>query len=70
MDPMLLTFLVSGGIFLVSYLLGRSHGQEKQELIIEATIDHLISDGYLCSSKNNDGEIVLIKISELTAHVD
>jgi hypothetical protein len=70
MDPMLLTALVAGGIFLVSYMLGRSHGQEQQELIIEATIDHLINDGYLCSNKNADGEIVLIKISELTARVD
>lgn len=65
MDPLLLTFLVSGGIFLVSYTLGRSHGQATQEQIIGATIDHLITDGYLYSRKNDDGDTVLIKISEL-----
>lgn len=65
MDPLLLTFLISGGIFLVSYALGRSHGQATQEQIIGATIDHLITDGYLYSRKNEDGDIVLIKINEL-----
>ncbi len=65
MDPMLQTVLVAGGIFLVSYLIGRSHGQARQEEIIGATIDHLITDGYLYSERNADGEVELIRIREI-----
>jgi len=65
MDPMLQTALVAGGIFLVSYLIGRSHGQARQEDIIGATIDHLIDQGYLYSEKNDDGEVELIRIREI-----
>ncbi len=65
MDPMLLTALVAGGIFIVSYALGKSHGQASQETIIEATIDHLIKDGYIYSKKDDDGELVLVKIVDL-----
>lgn len=65
MDPLLQTILVAGGIFIVSYLLGRSHGQGSQDKIIGATIDHLISDGYLYWTKDTSGDIILHKISEL-----
>lgn len=66
MDPLILTGLVAGGIFVVSFLIGRSSGMAKQEEIIEATINHLITDGYIAAKTNNDGDIVLIPISELT----
>lgn len=66
MDPLLLTILVAGGIFVVSFILGRSSGMAKQDQIIEATINHLINDGYVASKTNDDGDIVLIPISELT----
>lgn len=66
MDPLLQTILVAGGIFIVSYLIGRSHGQAAQDKIIGATIDHLIDDGYLYWTKDNSGDIVLHKISELS----
>ena len=65
MDPLLQTFLVAGGIFVVSYLIGRSHGQAKQDQIIGATIDQLMEDGYLYWTKDNSGDIVLHKINEL-----
>lgn len=65
MDPMLLTILVGGGIFALGYSLGKSHGQANQETIIEATIDHLIKDGYVYSKKDADGELVLVKINDL-----
>lgn len=66
MDPLLLTVLVAGGIFAVSFILGRNYGLAKQERIIEATIDHLITDGYLAATTNADGDVVLIPISELS----
>jgi hypothetical protein len=66
MDPMLQTALVAGGIFLVSYLIGRSHGQARQEDIIGATIDHLIDQGYLYSERNAEGEVELIRIREIS----
>ncbi len=65
MDPMLQTALAAGGIFLVSYLLGRSHAQARHEDIIAATIDHLIDDGYLYSAKNAQGEVELVKIADI-----
>lgn len=65
MDPLLQTFLVAGGIFVVSYLLGRSHGQAKQDEIIGTTIDHLINEGYIYWTKDTSGDIVLHKISDL-----
>ena len=65
MDPFLQTFLVAGGIFVVSYLLGRSHGQASQDQIIGATIDHLMEDGYLYWTKDKSGDIVLHRINEL-----
>lgn len=67
MDPLFQTILVAGGIFIVSFILGRNSGMAKQEQIIEATINHLISDGYLASGQDEDGEVVLIPISELCA---
>jgi hypothetical protein len=65
MDPMLQTAMIAGGIFLVSYLIGRSHGQARQEDIIGATIDHLIDQGYLYSERNAEGEVELIKIKQI-----
>ena len=65
MDPLLQTALIAGGIFAVSYLIGRSHGQASQDQIIGATIDHLIEDGYLYWTKDTSGDIVLHKINEL-----
>ena len=65
MDPFILTVLIAGGIFIVSYMLGRSHGQAKQEQIIEATIDHLIKDGYLEARKDSNGDTVLITINDV-----
>lgn len=69
MDPLIMTLLIAGGIFLVSYMMGRSHGQAKQERVIAATIDHLISDGYLEARKNDDGEIVLITINAIRKEI-
>ena len=70
MDPMLLTAIVGGGIFAVSYALGKSYGQASQETIIEATIDHLINDGYVYSKTDADGELVLVKINDLHQEFD
>ena len=65
MDPFLQTFIIAGGIFVVSYLIGRSHGQASQSQIIGATIDQLMEDGYLHWTKDNSGDIHLHKINEV-----
>lgn len=65
MDPFTQTLLVAGGIFIVSFVLGRQSGMATQDKIIEATINHLIEDGYIAAGKNADGEDILIPIAEL-----
>ena len=64
-DPLLATIVTAGGIFVVSYLINRSHFQSQYENVIEATIDHLINDGYVATRKDKDGDIELIPIKEL-----
>jgi len=64
-DPLLATILTAGGIFVVSYLINRSHFQSQYENVIEATIDHLIKDGYIATRKAKDGDVELIPIKEL-----
>jgi hypothetical protein len=64
-DPLLGTILTAGGIFVVSYLINRQHFQAQYESVIEATIDHLIKDGYVATRKDKDGDIELIPIKEL-----
>lgn len=63
-NPYIATTLVGGGIFLVSYSLGRNQSLHETEEIIETTINHLIAGGYLKSKTNEDGELVLIKYKE------
>lgn len=64
-DPLLGTIITAGGIFVVSYLINRRHFQDQYENVIEATIDHLIKDGYVATRKDKDGDIELIPIREL-----
>lgn len=62
LDPILSTFILSGGIFLVSFMLGRWSKDATQEEIIEHTIDYLIRDGYL-KAVTVDGELYLEKLN-------
>lgn len=64
-DPILATIITAGGIFVVSYLINRRHFHDQYENVIEATIDHLIKDGYVATRKDKDGDIELIPIKEL-----
>jgi hypothetical protein len=59
-DPLLLTALIGGGIFFVSFMLGRWSGLSKQEQIISDTFDFLIENDYLTIKKLPDGDIELI----------
>jgi hypothetical protein len=68
-DPLLGTILTAGGIFVVSYLIHRERFQREYENIIEATIDHLIKDGYIATRRDKDGDVELIPIKDLN-HVD
>ena len=64
-DPLLGTIVTAGGIFVVSYLINREHFRSQYESVIEATIDHLIKDGYIATRKDKDGDVELIPIREL-----
>jgi hypothetical protein len=64
-DPLLGTIVTAGGIFVVSYLINREHFRSQYENVIEATIDHLIKDGYIATRRAKDGDVELIPIKDL-----
>tara|TARA_R110000868_G_scaffold398071_1_gene671045 strand:+ start:257 stop:472 length:216 start_codon:yes stop_codon:yes gene_type:complete len=61
-DPLYATILVAGGIFFVSYMLGKSRGEGNHEKTIEITIDHLIEQGFIKTKNLPDGEVEMIQI--------
>ena len=63
-NPYIATTIIGGGIFIVSFLLGRWSIPDKTDEIVENTINYLIKDGYLKSQKNIKGEIELLKLEE------
>lgn len=69
MNPFLLTLLISGGIFICSFMIGYSWRKARMETIIDSTIDHLIADGYIATRKDKHGDVELIQIKDLL-HVD
>lgn len=64
-SPFWATLLVSGGIFLVSFKLGRLSNDRNLDRVIAGTIDKLIEDGYIAVRKNSDGDIELIPYKEI-----
>jgi ABC-type spermidine/putrescine transport system permease subunit I len=63
-NPYIATAIIGGGIFIVSFLLGRWSIPDRTDEIVENTINYLIKDGYLKSQKNIKGEIELLKLEE------
>ena len=63
-NPYIATAIIGGGIFAVSFLLGRWNSPDRTDEIVENTINYLIKDGYLKSQKNIKGEIELLKLEE------
>ena len=63
-NPYIATAIIGGGIFAVSFLLGRWGSPDRTDEIVENTINYLIKDGYLKSQKNIKGEIELLKLEE------
>lgn len=63
-DPWVLTALVGGGIFIVSYLLGKSAGEGDREQTIENTIIYLINERYVKAKRDREGAWELLKIDE------
>lgn len=63
-DPWILTALVGGGIFTVSYLLGKSAGEGDRDQTIENTIIYLINERYVKAKRDQSGEWELLKIDE------
>lgn len=64
-DPLWATLLVSGGIFVVSFLIGRSSAlSDKRELtdrLTENIIKYLCDEGFIKWKRRPDGEIELYK---------
>ena len=63
-NPYIATAIIGGGIFIVSFLLGRWSIPDPTDEIVENTINYLIKDGYLKSKKNIKGEIELLKLED------
>jgi hypothetical protein len=63
-NPYIATAVIGGGIFVVSFLLGRRSILDRREDIVANTIDYLIKDGYIKTQKNIKGEIELLKIKD------
>lgn len=63
-NPYIATAIIGGSIFIVSFLLGRWSIPDRTDEIVENTINYLIKDGYLKSTKNIKGEIELLKLEE------
>lgn len=63
-DPWILTILVGGGIFVVSYLLGKSAGEGSRDETIENTIIYLINERYVKARRDIKGEWELLKFDE------
>lgn len=68
MDPLILTGLVAGGIFAVSFVLGRNSKDtvtfDQATSIIDATIENLCRDGYIHYYYDEDGEMEILTIAE------
>ena len=64
LDPLTSTILIGGGIFTVSFLLGRDHGKKSSEDIIEQTIVYLCKEGFVFYKRDPNGEIEILKIED------
>lgn len=60
LDPLITTILIAGGIFAVSYYLGRWSRDAEHEEVVEHTIKHLINEGYIKTRRLSDGELELL----------
>jgi hypothetical protein len=63
-NPYIATAVIGGGIFFVSYMLGRGDRKRDMEAAIETTIHHLNDNGYLSSYIDANGELCLRKLRE------
>ena len=63
-SPFMATAVIGGGIFIVSFLLGRWSSPDRTEEIIENIINHLVDEGYVKTQKNIKGELELIKLED------
>lgn len=64
LDPLFLTVLVAGGIFIISYLLGKDSGNRTTEKVIQETIVYLCNEGFVRYQRDKNGEIEILKIEE------
>jgi hypothetical protein len=63
LDPFLSTILVSSGIFIVSFLIGKEHGKRSStDEIIGHTILYLCNEGFIRYKRDRDGEIEIMKL--------
>ena len=64
LDPLLSTILISGGIFSISFLIGRDFGKKSSEDVIEQTILYLCNEGFVFYKRDPNGEIEILKLEE------
>jgi len=65
-SPWVMTAIISGGIFIVSFLLGKSYGRLEKDIIIEEVIKMLCNEGYVKYRHLPDGDIELFKLDDAT----
>ena len=63
-DPLFLTVLIGGGIFAISYALGKSAGEGERDQTIETTILYLINERYVKAKRDQTGEWELIPFDQ------
>jgi hypothetical protein len=62
MNDFVLTFLVAGGIFVVSFMIGRVSKEVDNVLLQIQMIEYLAKNGYLKYQYDENGEMLLEKI--------
>ena len=56
-NPYIATAVIGGGIFFVSFMLGKWSKDDHVEDIVDMTVTQLIADGYIKSKINSKGEV-------------
>lgn len=71
LDPLFATILVTGGLLLLGYLVGRRIARDRLgvygEYMVASTIDRLVQDGFIFSTRDSDGDEVLVPLKDLTS---
>ena len=64
LDPLAMTLLLSGGIFIISFLICREANKRSTEQVIGDTIIYLCNEGFVRYERDENGEIEILRIEE------